>query len=133
VRKAGVFTPAALHFSRPWWGRYHCHRFARNHREAPTVDRQSIPLADLPGDLIPITGAAQRLGVHANALHRARLAGKLPCYKVLGRWKVSAADLELVLARSVPPGAAPAPESPAERCRRQAGVDARLRARGHKV
>lgn len=62
----------------------------------------------VPGDLIGTGAVAARCGVDPRTVVRWCLVGRLPSYKLGGRWKVSVADLELFLSRArYDPGASP--------------------------
>jgi len=48
---------------------------------------------ELPSDLIKLAEAARLVGVSPASIWRWLVTGKLPGYKLFGRWRVSKADL----------------------------------------
>jgi hypothetical protein len=57
-------------------------------------------LARAMADRIPVRRAAEALGLHSSALHRARKDGKLECFRVCGRWFTTVAALRMMITRS---------------------------------
>jgi excisionase family DNA binding protein len=88
---------------------------------------------ELPEGLILVAKAAQMLGCHVNAIHRAINSGKLPAYKVLGRRKVRMADLLEQVKPIKVNGQEPQPVREKTRRQHDAEVTARLRAKGYPV
>jgi excisionase family DNA binding protein len=62
---------------------------------------------ELPGDLIGVAEAARLLRVHVSCIYRWLHTGKLPAWRVVGRWWLSRADV-LAVPEQVGPGVAQA-------------------------
>lgn len=84
-------------------------------------------MSDVPNDLIDTTEASKLASVSKATIRRWCSEGKLPSWRVGGRWRVSRADVIGCVAVYVPVAGV---MSVAERRRREREVDAGLRASG---
>ncbi len=82
-----------------------------------------------PQDLMSTTAAAKFLNVDPATVRRWASIGKLPAYRIVGRLRISRADLA-ALVKPVEPDSSPRPLTRSERERRDAETDATLRAFG---
>jgi excisionase family DNA binding protein len=53
-----------------------------------------------PGEQIGVSAAASKLGVHVSAVYRWIASGRLRAWRVVGRWRLTAADVAALVERT---------------------------------